>query len=128
MGTLITMRSVFVLLVLTPLVYSYSSGSSSTYASGSGSVAPTPTPGTAKKTIQVVKGDVKLTGITAAQFNVAAVKTAFKTTVAGGMSICGTTGTANCTAADVTITSAARRRAEVTVKFYIETTSAAKAA
>jgi len=45
-----------------------------------------------------------------------------------GLQICGTSGTANCTAADVVITGVSRRRADATVSFYVKTSSSAKAA
>merc|ERR1712232_577235 len=94
--------------------------------------SPTPAP-VATKSINVVKATLKLPGVTAAAFDANTdsgkkLREAFKSTVAMGLQICGTSGTANCTSSDVVITSVSRRRAEATVAFYVKTTSSAAAA
>merc|ERR1712023_96693 len=120
-----------------------SAGSSSSYGSATPTPTPTPTPTAsptttptpvpATKSINVVKATLKLPGVTAAAFDANTesgkkLREAFKSTVAMGLKICGTSGTANCTSADVVITSVSRRRAEATVAFYVKTTSSAAAA
>ena len=84
---------------------------------------PTPAPIPTGST-HVVAATVNLAGITAAQFD-ATAKSAFKEVVATYLSICGTVGATQCTAADVTIVSAARR--DVSVKFNVKTIDATKA-
>lgn len=41
--------------------------------------------------------------------------------------MCGTSGTSQCTSADVVIVSISRRRGSVSINFYVKTSSAAKA-
>merc|ERR1712227_1158954 len=94
--------------------------------------SPTPAP-VATKSINVVKATLKLPGVTVAAFDENTesgkkLREAFKSTVAMGLQICGTSGTANCTSSDVVITSVSRRRAEATVAFYVKTTSSTAAA
>jgi len=125
--------------VLLPAAVAYSSGSASTYGSGS-SAAYTSASGSAaatsssakQVTIQVVKATLKLPGITAAAFDETTdsgkkLRTAFKNSVALGLKICGTSGTAQCKGTDVVITSVSRRRGDATVEFYVKTASAAAA-
>merc|ERR1711912_113828 len=99
---------------------SNSSAPTSSASSSYGSATPTPTPTpTASPTpagsssaniINVVKATLKLPGVTAAAFDATTkagqrLREAFKSTVAMGLKICGTSGTANCTSSDVVITS-----------------------
>merc|ERR1712054_339169 len=125
-----------------PTAGNSTAGSSSSYGSAPTPTAtPTATPTTPTAsptpapvaTINVVKATLKLPGVTAAAFDANTesgkkLREAFKSTVAMGLKICGTSGTANCTSADVVITSVSRRRAEATVAFYVKTTSSAAAA
>jgi len=115
-------------------------GSSSSYGSATPTPTPTPTPtasptpagSSSANTINVVKATLKLPGVTAASFDATTkagqkLREAFKSTVAMGLKICGTSGTANCTSSDVVITSVSRRRADATVEFYVKTSSSAAA-
>jgi len=124
-------RASALLLVCAIGVHAYSSGysSGSSFSSGYNSAAstptPAPTPAAAKATYKIT-ASVKLAGITKAQFTTAA-QTSFKEVVAANTgSICGTSGTAVCTSADVTIISFSRRSG-LTVKFEIGVHSSAKA-
>jgi len=119
-----------------------SSAPTSSASSSYGSATPTPTPtptasptpagSSSANTINVVKATLKLPGVTAASFDATTkagqkLREAFKSTVAMGLKICGTSGTANCTSSDVVITSVSRRRADATVEFYVKTSSSAAA-
>merc|ERR1711861_41647 len=124
-------RASALLLVCAIGVHAYSSGysSGSSFSSGYNSAAstptPAPTPAAAKATYKIT-ASVKLAGITKAQFTTAA-QTSFKEVVAANTgSICGTSGTAVCTSADVTIISFSRRSG-LTVKFEIGVHSSAYA-
>merc|ERR1712046_187837 len=136
MGTYRKMRAVFLALVILPAAIAYSSGSTSTFASGSSSAyasAATSSSVTVKQvTIQVVKASLKLPGVSAAAFDETTesgkkLRAAFKNSVALGLKICGTSGTAQCSGTDVVITSVSRRRGDATVEFYVKTASAAAA-
>merc|ERR1712188_203713 len=136
MGTWGKMRAVFLALVILPAAIAYSSGSTSTFASGSSSAyasAATSSSVTVKQvTIQVVKASLKLPGVSAAAFDETTesgkkLRAAFKNSVALGLKICGTSGTAQCSGTDVVITSVSRRRGDATVEFYVKTASAAAA-
>jgi len=120
----------------------YSSAPTSSASSSYGSATPTPTPtptasptpagSSSANTINVVKATLQLPGVTAAAFDATTqsgqkLREAFKSTVAMGLKICGTSGTANCTSSDVVITSVSRRRADATVEFYVKTSSSAAA-
>merc|ERR1712224_445602 len=129
------MRAIcLIALVLLPAAVAYSSGSASTYGSGSSSAytsAATSSP-VKQVTIQVVKASLKLPGVSAAAFDETTesgkkLRTAFKNSVALGLKICGTSGTAQCKGTDVVITSVSRRRGDATVEFYVKTASAAAA-
>merc|ERR1711988_1705856 len=109
-------------------------GSDSAYSSGStytSASTPTPTPATTT-TKHVVESTLTLVGVPASAFsgpNSTAVKTAFKSAVASGLQICGSTGTSQCTASDVVITSVTRRRgSNAKVTFQVTTTKAAATA
>merc|ERR1711904_307954 len=107
----------------------YASGSASSFASGAPAPAPppAPTPASSSTVQHYVQATVKLAGISAAQFN-AAAQTAFKEVVATTVSICGANGASACTKSDVVIVSFTDgRRAGVSVKFKVNTVSAAKA-
>merc|ERR1711937_1089661 len=141
------MRAIcLIALVLLPAAVAYSSGSSSTYASGSSAAytsakasasakapaASSSAAAPAQKAIQVVKATLKLPGVSASAFNPNTaegqkLRTAFKNSVALGLKICGTSGTAQCSGTDVVITSVSRRRGDATVEFYVKTASAAAA-
>merc|ERR1712057_107124 len=132
MGTYRKMRAVFLALVILPAAIAYSSGSTSTFASGSSSAyASAATSSSVKQvTIQVVKASLKLPGVSAAAFDETTesgkkLRAAFKNSVALGLKICGTSGTAQCSGTDVVITSVSRRRGDATVEFYVKTASAA---
>jgi len=146
MGTYRKMRAVFLALVILPAAIAYSSGSSSSFASGSSSTssstytsAPTPAPTstptstpTPSPVIQVVKASLRLPGVTVAAFDDSTpggkkLRTAFKNSVALGLTICGTNGTTQCTGTDVVITGVSRRRGDATVSFYVKTASATAA-
>merc|ERR1712227_715298 len=120
-----------------------SAGSSSSYGSATPTPTPTPTPTAsptttptpvpATKSINVVKATLKLPGVSATAFDKSTdsgkkLREAFKSTVAMGLFICGTSGNANCTSSDVVITSVSRRRADATVEFYVKTSSSTAAA
>jgi len=120
-----------------------SAGSSSSYGSATPTPTPTPTPTAsptttptpvpATKSINVVKATLKLPGVSATAFDKSTdsgkkLREAFKSTVAMGLFICGTSGSANCTSSDVVITSVSRRRADATVEFYVKTSSSTAAA
>merc|ERR1712216_756292 len=115
----------------------YASGSSAAYTSAKASAkapagASSSAAAPAQKTIQVVKATLKLPGVSAAAFNPATaegkkLRTAFKNSVALGLKICGTKGTAQCAGTDVVITAVSRRRGDATVEFYVKTASAAAA-
>merc|ERR1719473_279016 len=131
------MRCVFLALVMLPAAIAYSSGSSSTYASGSSAAytsaaASSSAAAPAQKTIQVVKATLKLPGVSAAAFDKSTpegqkLRTAFKSSVALGLKICGTSGTSQCSGTDVVITDVSRRRGDATVSFYVKTASATAA-
>merc|ERR1719460_1653864 len=137
------MRSALIgMLLVLPAAIAYSSGSTSAYASASGSAyaskayasasKATPSKSAGTVTIHVVKSTLKLPGVSAAAFNPATaegkkLRTAFKNSVALGLKICGTKGTAQCTGTDVVITAVTRRRSGATVEFYVKTASAATA-
>jgi len=109
----------------------YASGSASSFASGAAPAPPAPppapTPASSSTVQHYVQATVKLAGISAAQFN-AAAQTAFKEVVATTVSICGANGASACTKSDVVIVSFTDgRRAGVSVKFKVNTVSAAKA-
>merc|ERR1712216_41378 len=130
MGTYRKMRAVFLALVILPAAIAYSSGSTSTFASGSSSAyASAATSSSVKQvTIQVVKASLKLPGVSAAAFDETTesgkkLRAAFKNSVALGLKICGTSGTAQCSGTDVVITSVSRRRGDATVSFYVKTAS-----
>merc|ERR1712216_485971 len=134
MGTYRKMRAVFLALVILPAAIAYSSGSTSTFASGSSSAyASAATSSSVKQvTIQVVKASLKPPGVSAAAFDETTesgkkLRAAFKNSVALGLKICGTSGTAQCSGTDVVITSVSRRRGDATVEFYVKTASAAAA-
>merc|ERR1712188_190519 len=128
MGTYRKMRAVFLALVILPAAITYASGSSSAYASAATSNSVT----VKQVTIQVVKASLKLPGVSAAAFEETTesgkkLRAAFKNSVALGLKICGTSGTAQCSGTDVVITSVSRRRGDATVEFYVKTASAAAA-
>merc|ERR1711861_17157 len=120
-----------------------SAGSSSSYGSATPTPTPTPTPTAsptttptpvpATKSINVVKATLKLPGVSATAFDKSTdsgkkLREAFKSTVAMGLFICGSSGSANCTSSDVVITSVSRRRGDATVEFYVKTSSSTAAA
>merc|ERR1712216_979001 len=134
MGTYRKMRAVFLALVILPAAIAYSSGSTSTFASGSSSAYTSAATSSSVKqvTIQVVKASLKLPGVSAAAFDETTesgkkLRTAFKNSVALGLKICGTSGTAQCSGTDVVIVAVSRRRGYATVEFYVKTASAAAA-
>merc|ERR1712188_339432 len=136
MGTWGKMRAVFLALVILPAAIAYSSGSTSTFASGSSSSSAYTSAATSSSvkqvTIQVAKASLKLPGVSAAAFDETTesgkkLRAAFKNSVALGLKICGTSGTAQCSGTDVVITSVSRRRGDATVEFYVKTASAAAA-
>merc|ERR1712199_2974 len=107
MGTYRKMRAVFLALVILPSAIAYSSGSSSAYTSAATSSS------VKQVTIQVVKATLKLPGVSAAAFDETTesgkkLRAAFKNSVALGLKICGTSGTAQCSGTDVVITSVSR--------------------
>merc|ERR1712216_208466 len=130
MGTYRKMRAVFLALVILPAAIAYSSGSTSTFASGSSSAYTSAATSSSVKqvTIQVVKASLKLPGVSVAAFDINTesgkkLRTAFKNSVALGLKICGTSGTAQCAGTDVVITDVSRRRGDATVSFYVKTAS-----
>lgn len=94
-------------------------------ATSSSTTGATSSSTTAATSTYAVKSTVSLEGITAAQFD-AAAQNAFKEVIAGYLTICGTTGTTQCTSSDVTIVSSSRR--DVSVQYQVPTTSQAIAA
>merc|ERR1712232_747668 len=135
MGTYRKMRAVFLALVILPAAIAYSSGSTSTFASGSSSAyasAAATSSSVKQVTIQVVKASLKLPGVSVAAFDETTesgkkLRAAFKNSVALGLKICGTSGTAQCSGTDVVITGVSRRRSDATVAFYVKTASSATA-
>merc|ERR1711998_113536 len=126
------MRAIcLIALVLLPAAVAYSSASGSASAAAS-TAASTSAAASGQKTIQVVKASLKLPGVAVSAFDATTqagqkLRTAFKNSVALGLKICGTSGTAQCTGTDVVITGVSRRRADATVEFYVKTASTTSA-
>jgi len=67
-----------------------------------------------------------LAGVTKAQFT-PAVQTSFKKTVSASLKVCGASGSSQCSATDVVITSFSRRRSALSVEFYVKAGTATAA-